>query len=166
MSLLTPPPTVDRETYRRVFREYAGDVIVVTLDGSDGPHGFTATSLTSVSAQPPIVSFVINEASSSWPALREATTAVINLLDASHTDIARTFATHGADRFGAATPWHRLATGEPVLTLAPIALRVEITHRIPAGEQHVVLAQVSDVRVVGTREPLLYWAGDYRRIAS
>ena len=71
MSLLTPP-TVDRETYRRVFREYAGDVIVVTLDGSDGPHGFTATSLTSVSAEPPIISFVINERSSSWPALSEA----------------------------------------------------------------------------------------------
>lgn len=165
MSLSTPP-TVDRATYRAVFREYAGDVIVVTVDGVDGPHGFTATSLTSVSAEPPIVSFVVNERSSSWPALSGAPSAVVNLLDASHTEIARTFATHGADRFGAATPWHRLATGEPVLTQAPIALRVEITDRIPAGEQYVVLAQVTEVRVTGAREPLLYWAGDYRRIAS
>lgn len=51
---------------RSVFRRHAAGVAVVTARGGAGPVGFTATSLTSVSADPPLVSFGISTGSSSW----------------------------------------------------------------------------------------------------
>ncbi|MYS39753.1 flavin reductase, partial [Streptomyces sp. SID5998] len=54
---------------RSVFRRHAAGVAVITARGEAGPVGFTATSLTSVSAEPPMISFGIGTGASSWPAI-------------------------------------------------------------------------------------------------
>ncbi|WP_461029145.1 flavin reductase family protein, partial [Streptomyces sparsus] len=55
---------------RAVFRQHAAGVAVITAVRPDGrPVGFTATSLTSVAASLPMVSFGVGTGSSSWPAL-------------------------------------------------------------------------------------------------
>jgi hypothetical protein len=46
-------PAVDAATYRSVFRAHAGAVAVITADAGRGPAGFTATSVVSVSLEPP-----------------------------------------------------------------------------------------------------------------
>lgn len=155
---------VARDEFRAIFRQYAGDVVVVTAQGADGPHGFTATSLTSVSAEPPLISFVVASTSSSWPAVEHAETVVVHLLDAAQQDVAQRFATSGVDRFAAPTRWERLATGEPFLQDTPIAFRARIEHRIPAGDHYVVLAEIVGSRIEGPREPLIYRDGRYHRV--
>lgn len=51
---------------RSVFRQHAAGVAVITARGDEGPVGFTATSLASVSAEPPLISFGIGTGASSW----------------------------------------------------------------------------------------------------
>jgi flavin reductase (DIM6/NTAB) family NADH-FMN oxidoreductase RutF len=62
----------------------------------------TATSLTSVSLRPPIVSFCVDRESSCRRAMEGASHIAVSLLQEWQEDIARLFARHGADRFGAA----------------------------------------------------------------
>ena len=132
---------VDATLFRQVFRRHAAGVAVVTTDAGRGAAGVTVTSLASLSAEPPLLSFSISAAASAWPHLRDAGTAVVHLLGAGHTELARTFATSSIDRFGAPTRWRRLPTGEPVLDGAAAWLRIAIEHRHPAGGSHLVIGR-------------------------
>lgn len=100
---------------RSVFRQHAAGVAVITAQGGSGPVGFTATSLSSVSAEPPIVSFGIGVGASSWPAISESEHVGIHILGEHQQELAATFARSGADRFGAPTRWRKGPEGVPVL---------------------------------------------------
>lgn len=161
-ALPTPTAQVDAALFRRAFRRHPAGVVVITADAGRGPVGFTATSLSSLSAEPALVSFGISATSSSWPHLELADSAVVHFLGAGHEDIARTFATSGIDRFAAPLRWRRLPTGEPLLDGAPGWLRITLEHRIPAGDAHLVVGRVEEAHLADDAEPLLYHDGAYR----
>lgn len=159
------PTGITPELFRRVFRHYAAGVVVVTAEAGSGPAGFTATSLASVSLNPPLVSFALSTAASSWPTIAETDSIVINFLDAEQQFVAKRFATSGIDRFAAPTRWSRLATGEPVLDDAVGHLRGQIEHRFPVGDHHLVVVRVTNA---ATRDhtPLVYHAGAYNTVSQ
>lgn len=121
----TPRPA-SPDLLRSVFRRHAAGVAVITASGARGPVGFTATSLTSVSAEPPVVSFGIGTGASSWPAISEAGHVGVHVLGEHQRELAATFARSGADRFGAPTRWRKGPEEVPVLddVLAWLVCRV------------------------------------------
>lgn len=153
--------TVDADVFRSVFRRYAAGVVVITADAGNGPAGFTATSLVSVSLLPPLVSFAISTSASSWPTVNAAGSVVINFLDAGQHDLAGRFATSGIDRFAEPTRWSRLRTGEPVLDDSPSYLRALIEHRFAVGDHHLVVARLATHAERREHDPLLYHDGRY-----
>ncbi len=155
---------VDTTLFRQVFRRHAAGVAVVTTDAGRGPAGVTVTSLASLSAAPPLLSFSIAVTASIWPHLRDAGTAVVHLLGAPHTELAQTFATSGINRFAEPTRWHRLPTGEPVLDGAAAWLRISIEHRHPAGSSHLVIGRIDQVGLAASSPPLLYHDGSYHAL--
>jgi flavin reductase (DIM6/NTAB) family NADH-FMN oxidoreductase RutF len=138
--------------------------LTTDTDAGRGAAGVTVTSLASLSAEPPLLSFSIASTASTWPHLRDAGTAVVHLLAAGHAGLARTFATSGIDRFAAPTRWHRLPTGEPVLDAAAAWLRISIEHRHPAGGSHLVIGRVEEVLLAERGAPLLYHDGSYHAL--
>jgi flavin reductase (DIM6/NTAB) family NADH-FMN oxidoreductase RutF len=167
MTVLDVPPntsvSIDKALFRQVFRRHAAGVAVVTTDAGRGPAGVTVTSLASLSAEPPLLSFSISATASIWPHLRDADTAVVHLLGVEHAELARTFATSGIDRFAEPTRWHRLPTGEPVLQDAAW-LRIAIEHRHPAGGSHLVIGRIEQVALAADSAPLLYHDGSYHAL--
>ncbi len=105
---------VDGDLFRTLLRHQASTVTVVTAPGTP-PAGFTATSFTSVSLAPPLVSFCLGRTSSSWPAVAVADHVAVHLLSHRQQGLARTFATSGIDRFAAPTRWRTGPHGVPVL---------------------------------------------------
>ena len=99
---LGTPRAASPDLLRSVFRQHAAGVAVITAYGA-GPVGFTATSLTSVAADPPLISFGIATGGSSWPAVAEAEHIGVHILGEHQQELAATFARSGADRFGPAT---------------------------------------------------------------
>ncbi len=156
---------VTADLFRAVFRRYAAGVVVVTADAGDGPVGFTATSLASISLQPPLISFALSTNASSWPSIAVAGSVLVNFLDAGNHGLAERFAASGIDRFGPPIRWSRLATGEPALDDAAGHLRGTIRHRYPVGDHHLVVAEVTDATTRHHR-PLLYHAGGYGTVSG
>ncbi|MGW1927187.1 flavin reductase, partial [Streptomyces massasporeus] len=93
------PRQASPDLLRSVFRRHAAGVAVVTAHG-ERPVGFTATSLNSVAAEPPLISFGVGTTSSSWPVLAEAEHIGVHILGEHQQELAATFARSGADRFG------------------------------------------------------------------
>src|SRR6478609_5191085 len=102
------------DDFKLLFRGHPGGVAVITAAGPDGPVALTATSVSSVSADPPLLTFSLSALSSASPAILSASTVVVHLLDADDLDLARLASTSGADRFADTARWTRLVTGEPV----------------------------------------------------
>ncbi|MDQ1043265.1 flavin reductase family protein [Streptomyces sp. V4I2] len=146
---------------RSVFRRHAAGVAVITARGDAGPVGFTATSLTSVSAEPPLLSFGIGTGASSWPAVAETDHVGVHILGEHQQDLAATFARSGADRFGAATAWREGPEGVPVLDDVQAWLLCRIAARVPAGDHRLVLAEVVLGDSTGPGRPLLYHQGRF-----
>ncbi|MEU2738908.1 flavin reductase family protein [Streptomyces sp. NPDC007095] len=146
---------------RSVFRQHAAGVAVITAQGGSGPVGFTATSLSSVSAEPPIVSFGIGVGASSWPAISESDHVGIHILGEHQQELAATFARSGADRFGAPTRWRKGPEGVPVLDGVLAWLVCRVVTRVPAGDHRIVLAEVVLGDPSGAGRPLLYHQGRF-----
>ncbi|MGW3634665.1 flavin reductase family protein [Streptomyces sp. NPDC005122] len=149
------------ELLRSVFRRHAAGVAVITARGDGGPVGFTATSLTSVSAEPPIISFGVGSGASSWPAISESDHVGVHILGEHQRELAATFARSGADRFGAPTRWRAGPESVPVLDDVLAWLVCRIVARVPAGDHRIVLAEVVLGDPSGTGSPLLYHQGRF-----
>jgi flavin reductase (DIM6/NTAB) family NADH-FMN oxidoreductase RutF len=161
-----PSPGIDRDRFRQVFRRHPAGVVVVTLDAGSGPAGFTATSLTSLSLSPPLVSFAIARTASSWPHVERARSAVVHFLGAEQEPVARRFATSGIDRFAAPTAWRRLPTGEPVLQDVAGWLRLGLQQTVPAGDHRIVVSLVEDAWLDPGRDPLVFHDGAYHSLRT
>jgi flavin reductase (DIM6/NTAB) family NADH-FMN oxidoreductase RutF len=124
--------------FKLAFRQHAAGVAVVTADAGDGPVGLTATSVFSVSAEPPLMVVSISGGSSSAPTIGRAETVVVHLLGVRQLPLARLFATRGADRFADPSIWRRLPTGEPHLPDVPVWIRGRVVSRMAAGDSTVI----------------------------
>ncbi|MET9432137.1 flavin reductase family protein [Streptomyces sp. NPDC003036] len=150
----------DPDLLRSVFRRHAAGVAVITAHG-ERPVGFTATSLTSVAAEPPLISFGVGTSSSSWPVLAEAEHIGVHILGEHQRELAATFARSGADRFAPPTRWYPGPDGVPLLDGVLAWLVCRVVARVPAGDHRIVVAQAVAGDPDGPGRPLLYHQGRF-----
>ncbi|MFI9638833.1 flavin reductase family protein [Micromonospora sp. NPDC051925] len=162
---LPPPVEADADALRTLLRHQASTVTVVTAPGTPAV-GFTATSFTSVSLAPPIVSFCLNLGSSSWSTVAHARHVVVHLLAHHQQELARTFATSGIDRFAAPTRWRVGPEGVPILDETLAWLLCRVVERVTVGDHAIVLAEPELVRHADVGSPLLYHRGRYAGLAG
>jgi flavin reductase (DIM6/NTAB) family NADH-FMN oxidoreductase RutF len=161
-----PLSGISGDVFRAAFRRHAAGVAVVTADAGDGPRGMTATSLASISLQPPLVSFAIATTASAWPTFASADRVAVHLLGHEQSALASRFATSGIDRFAEPTRWEYVDGTIPVLSDAPTVLLATISDRLVAGDHRVIVAHVIEVLDRHDAEPLVYHDGGYRTLAS
>lgn len=126
--------------FKALFRGHPGGVAVITADAGDGPVALTATSVASVSAEPPLLVFSVSALSSASDALSRADTVVVHLLDAHDLELATLGATSGIDRFADQHRWSRLPTGEPVYHGVRAWVRCAVVNTMDAGGSTVFAA--------------------------
>jgi flavin reductase (DIM6/NTAB) family NADH-FMN oxidoreductase RutF len=154
--------------FKLAFRNHPAGVAIVTADAGDGPVGLTATSVFSVSAEPPLLVFSISGTSSSAPSIRRAETVVVHLLAAEHLEQAKLFATSGIDRFADITRWDRLITGEPYLLDVPVWIRGRVINRMEAGGSTVVAVHALQASLPPAADPspLVYHNRTWHRLGE
>ncbi|WP_435738363.1 flavin reductase family protein [Cellulosimicrobium sp. PMB13] len=169
-------PQLSPDAYKAVFRQHPAGVAVVALEHEGRPVGFTATSVISVSAAPPLLAFSLASTSSSWPAISTARTLTVSFL-ADHQDgVSARFATSGIDRF-ADGGWSRLETGEPVIDGVLSWVRGRVVQRTPVGDSYLVSLRALSSRTAGpgtvdattparAASPLVYHDRTYHRIGD
>ncbi|MBV8236207.1 MAG: flavin reductase family protein [Acidimicrobiia bacterium] len=109
-----PPRTIEAAHFRSVLGHYATGVTIITAAHDGTPYGLAANSFTSVSLEPPLVSFCAAHTSTTWPHIRAAGHFCVNLLAENQEELCRLFAVSGGDKF-AGIGWKRAATGAPVI---------------------------------------------------
>jgi flavin reductase (DIM6/NTAB) family NADH-FMN oxidoreductase RutF len=163
---LEESPQAGPDELRRIFRRHASAVVVVTTSHHGDPVGLLVTSLASVSASPPLVSFNVALSSSSWPAMQEAEHIGLHVLEAGQEELAGRFALKGADRFSAPTSWRPGPYQVPLIDGCAAWSVAEIEQRIPAGDHVIVVARLLYADAWDEAAPLLHHDGAYHRVAA
>ena len=135
---------------------------VAVIAGHDGrrPVGFACQSVTSVSLDPPYVSFCPARTSSSWPAIRSTGRLSINVLAHDQRDVCTRFAVSGVDKFDG-VDWSPGHNGTPVLHGVLATIEAEVAFEHDAGDHTIVVAHVTGLRAHEGRRPLLFYRGGY-----
>ena len=152
---------VDATAFRQVLGHYPTGVAVVTASAPE-PVGMAVNSFTSVSLEPPLVSFCAASTSSTWPRIRPGGRFAVNILHESQHELCRQFSRTGGDRFEGVR-WAPSAHGCPLLAgaLAWLDCRIEAEH--PAGDHTIVIGSVQDLGCHDGR-PVVFWRGAYAAV--
>lgn len=164
--MLSPTETLDarREAFREAMRGLVSTVSLITTGDGVGRHILTATSVTSLSLDPPSLLLCVNRASSAYPTFLKGAGFCVNFLAARHEALARrcSVSNKGEAPFSDA----EFIVGEngiPVLADAASAIVCAQDGRYLYGTHAILLGRVLSVEVIRTEEPLLYGAGTYHR---
>ncbi len=157
----------DSTDFRKTLGRFPTGVVVVTAIGDEGePVGMTVGSFTSVSMDPPLVGFLPDRSSTSFPKIRSAGKFCVNILSADQASVCRQFASRGQDKF-AGLRWHPGEyTGAPVLEGAVAWIECRLGDVSEAGDHYFVLGEVLDFRGGSDQLPLLFFRGGYGRFSS
>jgi flavin reductase (DIM6/NTAB) family NADH-FMN oxidoreductase RutF len=160
---------VDVGHFKQAMGRLAGAVSVITVGKGENRTGFTATSVSSFSVEPPTILVSLNRDSSSWPALLSARSFAVNILSADQAGVADRFAGRGGikgnDRY-VGWDWSRLSSGTLGLEGAVAVVDCALDEAIERHSHAILLGRVLSVEIVPEADPLLYWRGDYRHLSD
>ncbi|WP_308207879.1 flavin reductase family protein [Actinomadura madurae] len=136
---------------------------MVTARSGGAPAGLTATSFSSVSLDPPLVSFYADHSSTTWPSIRAADRFAVNILAGDQAALASRFARRGVDRFAAPTAWHAGEDGVPLLDGVCAHLHCVPHTVMDIGDHILVVGLVTRAEPRDDDRPLLYQRGLFGR---
>jgi flavin reductase (DIM6/NTAB) family NADH-FMN oxidoreductase RutF len=156
------PRRLTPDEFRNVIGHFASGVTVITTTVDGKPYGTTASAVTSLSLEPPMVLIAMNQSSSTGQAIAAQGTFAINILGEDHGEIAVRFARKGDDKFDGI----ELAQGQhagPLLADALAHVECRVTEQVVAGT-HVVFIAEALVATARPGAPLAYFRGQFGRL--
>ncbi|RJL24203.1 flavin reductase family protein [Bailinhaonella thermotolerans] len=166
MTETLPARPVSGESFKRALAVHASGVVVITGQTEGIPAGLTATSFSSVSLDPPLVSFCVDRASTTWPALRRADHFAVNVLASHQAELATRFAAKGEDRFAEPTRWRPGRFGVPLLQDVSAHLICLPYDTVDLGDHTLVAGLVLEAQAHTPGRPLLYHRGRFGRFLA
>jgi flavin reductase (DIM6/NTAB) family NADH-FMN oxidoreductase RutF len=161
---VSSPAPVDSGRFRHVLGHFATGVAVITAAAPSGPVGMAVSSFTSVSLEPPLVAFLPDKASTSWPKIRGAGVFCVNILSAGQEELCARFARKGGDKF-AGVPWRPAASGAPVLDGAMAWIDCELSQTFESGDHYIAIGRVLQLDAADYGAPLVFFQGGYGHFA-
>lgn len=161
-TVLTTNQDLDPKALREAFGVFPSGVVAVAAEVDGRPVGLAASSFTSVSLDPPLVSFSIANTSKTWPDLRRARHLGVTILADHHGEVCRQLAGPVERRFdGVAVS----ITSDEALTLDEGLARFDCTihDELAAGDHTIVLLRLHAVDA-GAGSPLVFHRSGFTRM--
>ena len=149
---------VDAATFRAALGQWPSGVTVVTTAVDGEWHGMTASSFSSVSLDPPLVSICVARTVASHDRIAASRVFAVNILAKDQVDLGKRFAgmvPGVADRFDGLNAV-TVKTGAPVLPDVLAWLDCEVRHAYDGGDHTIFVGEVLAAESPRTAPPLLY----------
>ncbi|MCU1530356.1 MAG: oxidoreductase [Frondihabitans sp.] len=153
-------------TIKDAFGAFPSGVAALCAEIDGVKVGMVASSFSvGVSFAPPMVMFSVQNSSSTWPVLKKARRIGISILGSAHDATCYQLSSRKGDRF-AGLDIHGAASGAIFVHDAAVWLECEVRSEVPAGDHHVVVLEVTSVRVGEGQEPLVYHGTRFRQLLA
>ena len=154
------------DAFAQAFRRHAAGVAIVTALTPEGrPVGFTATSLASLAATPPLATFNMARTASSWPAIENTEYVAIHILGERALGVAQIMSGDNARRFDG-DHWEAGPFGLPIITDATAWMVGRIVARTPVADNAMIALQIVEGALGEPDQPLTYHERAYRALGA
>jgi flavin reductase (DIM6/NTAB) family NADH-FMN oxidoreductase RutF len=150
---------------RAAFGNFPSGITAVAAMSDGVPIGLAASSFTSVSIEPPLVSVCVAWTSTTWPLLRPLSRLGLSVLAEEHGPVARSLAAKGIDRF-ADIDWNHNEQGAVFVHGSALWLETTLWKEVPAGDHAIALLQIEGLWSYPDVSPLIFHGSTFRQLRS
>jgi 4-nitrophenol 2-monooxygenase / 4-nitrocatechol 4-monooxygenase, reductase component len=156
-------PALSSEQFRDAIGHFATGVTVITTQHDEQRHGTTASAVSSLSLEPPMLLVCLNKTSATGAAIAATQAFAVNVLAHGQDELAKRFAIKHPDRFAgvAVADGH---TGVPLLADALAHFECRVAEQVTGGTHVVFIAEVHAARTREGVAPLAYFRGQFGRL--
>jgi flavin reductase (DIM6/NTAB) family NADH-FMN oxidoreductase RutF len=156
---------LDPQVLRAAFGAFPSGVVAVAAQVRGQLTGIAASSFTSVSIDPPLVSFSVATTSNTWPVLREAAHLGVSVLADHHDVVCRKLAGPVDERF-TGLPFRSTEDGAVLLDEAVATFDCTIHQEIEAGDHLIVVLALHTVSDGGGTSPLVFHRSGFKKLSA
>ncbi|MGB3485605.1 MAG: flavin reductase family protein [Mycobacterium sp.] len=163
----TPPTTADLSPtlLREAFGHFPSGVIAIAAETEGTRVGLAASTFVPVSLDPPLVSFCVQNSSTTWPKLSGLPVLGISVLGEAHDVAARTLAAKTGDRFAGLTTTSTEA-GAVFIDGTSVWLESAVEQVVPAGDHSIVILRVHTITVNDEVAPIVFHRSAFRKLGT
>jgi flavin reductase (DIM6/NTAB) family NADH-FMN oxidoreductase RutF len=154
----------DRSLLRQAFGCFPSGVTAFCglLDGV--AEGMAASSFTSVSLDPALVSVCVANTSTTWPKLAKLGRLGLSVLAGDHAPIARALASKTGERFDG-VDWTATDSGAVFVHGATLWLECAPFKRVAAGDHEIVVLQIVALAMYPDVAPMVFHRSNFHELA-
>jgi flavin reductase (DIM6/NTAB) family NADH-FMN oxidoreductase RutF len=131
---------------------------------SDEFFGMTVNSFSSISLNPPLVSFCIDNKSSNLEFFRKNRYFSLNFLSQDQKELSNAFATPKNSEKWNVEAYFFGKFGNPIFEKSLGFLECKKHRVIKAGDHHIIIGEILDFAEISNKEPLIYYRGKYQKL--
>ena len=150
---------------REAFGHFPSGVIAVAAEVDGERIGLAASTFVPVSLDPPLVSFSVQNTSTTWPKLKDLPKLGISVLGESHDAAAKTLAAKTGDRF-AGLETTSTEAGAVFIHGTSVWLETAIDQLVLAGDHTIVVLSVHEITVYDDVAPIVFHRSTFRRLGT
>lgn len=154
---------LDPTILRAAFGQFPSGVAAVCalIDGK--PVGMAASTFTSVSLDPPLVSICVQKASRTWVNLRRSPRIGLSVLSDRQDTVCRQLAMHGRDRFEE-VPWSGKDGGAVLIEESSLQIECQLADEVDAGDHIIALLRIKALASFPEVEPTVFHRSTFRSL--
>jgi len=152
--------------FRDALGTFATGVCVISANPEGWePFGMTVNSFASVSLDPPLVLWSLQNDSDMYEAFEKTERYCVNILRSDQQDMSNQYAKKG-DHLLSSDHFEIGDSGAPVMPETLVSMECELEARHPGGDHIILVGRVLELTQRNNGEPLLFCSGAYRELAG
>jgi len=152
-----------RELRNALGRFATGVCVITTISEQQQAVGMTANSFSSVSLEPPLLLWCLQNNSDVYGVYSKARYFGVNILNSEQQPHSTQYARKGQHEL--VQDHYRLGKyGSPVIRNALVTFECELEATYPGGDHLIIVGRIRDMHQRTTGEPLLFYSGGYREL--
>jgi len=132
---------------------------------ADEFFGITINSFSSVSLDPPIIQFSIDNKSSNLSLFRKNRYFSLNILSSDQQNLSNAFATPKNNAKWQVEPFIFGKYGNPIFKNSLVFIECKKHKVIKIGDHHVIFGEVLDYGLISEKDPLIYYRSKYNALS-
>ena len=132
---------------------------------ADEFFGMTINSFTSISLNPALISFCIDNKSANLKFFKQNRYFLLNILSIQQHELASAFATPKNSKKWTVEPYIFSKFGNPIFQNSLCFIECKKHKVIKMGDHHIIIGEIIDFAKVNDQQPLIYFNGSYQKLA-